>query len=150
MMKTMGDGNLSHPFGRDIDSEALNMSQQQFESLNLSRQHLESMNLTQSSLEAFNNSMYSQGSTSNISNCGSLSEENSPMSYDDENSAMDLTANDNSSNYPADDSANYSSEDFWKKYFRSYGPLETCEASCEYNASEHYHCIADGCQMVLR
>ncbi|XP_045465819.1 zinc finger protein castor homolog 1-like isoform X1 [Harmonia axyridis] len=149
MMKTMSEGNLSNPFGREFDNEALNMSQQQFETLNLSRQHLESINLTQGSLETFNNSIYTQEGTSNISNCGSISEENSPMSYDDENSAMDLSAYDNSNHYQPDDSGNTSSEDFWRKYIKSYGPMENCESSCEFNGSMHYHCITDGCQMIL-
>ncbi|KAL3270460.1 hypothetical protein HHI36_021007 [Cryptolaemus montrouzieri] len=149
MMKTMNEGNLSGPFGREFEGDAVNMSQHQLDSLNLTRQQIENMNMSQSSIDTFNSSMYGQGSASNVSNCGSLSEENSPMSYDDENSAMDLTANENSINYQPDDSMNWTGEDLWKKYFQFFGAQENCGGSCEMSGTEHFHCVADACQMTF-
>ncbi|KAK9884307.1 hypothetical protein WA026_005259 [Henosepilachna vigintioctopunctata] len=145
MMKTM---NESNSFTREFDSEALNTHQQNFESLNLSRQQIENMNISQSSMDAFN-SVYGQSSASNISNSGSFSEENSPLSYDDENSAMDLTANDSYGNLQQDESPNWSMDEFWKKCFQFYSTQDNCIANCEMASTEHFHCMADGCQMVF-
>lgn len=123
MMKTLQDG--STPFNsRDFD------------------QPLEGLNL----------SMFGQsgGGMSNMSNTESLSEQNSPISYEESESAsaMDLSANE--SNFAPDDSVNWSGEDFWRKYCQFFGQHEQCTAKCEFAFSEHYHCFVDNCDTSFR
>lgn len=143
MMKTMQETGANATPLFNIDDNVLNP--QNFESLNLSRQT--SWNLSDPMGVEYGSSMYGQGSASNVSNCESLSEGNSPGSFDDD-SAMDLTANDAS--YMNDEAAsNWSLDDFWKKYFRFHGAQERCEGDCEHCGSEHFHCVADGCKMAF-
>lgn len=124
MMKTLQDGGINLPFSREYD--------QQFEGLNLS--------------------MFNQNSASNLSTSETLSERNSPVSYDDgENaSVIDLSANDSNQTVQEESQSNWNSEDFWKKYCQFFNHQESCTENCEYSYSDHYHCFAEHCNMVFK
>ncbi|XP_044261670.1 zinc finger protein castor homolog 1-like isoform X3 [Tribolium madens] len=116
MMKSLQDGSLTPSFARDYE--------QQLEGLNLS--------------------MFSQNSsTSNVSE--TLSERNSPVSYNEESeSAIDLTAGDSTF-----EETNWNSEDFWKKYCQFVSQQDSCSEKCDFNYSDHYHCVVENCEMVF-
>ncbi|XP_063923888.1 zinc finger protein castor homolog 1-like isoform X2 [Zophobas morio] len=119
MMKSLQDGGINPSFGREYE--------QQLEGLNLS--------------------MFSQNSsTSNMSNTESLSERNSPISYEESDAAIDLTASD--SNLMQEET-NWNSEDFWKKYCQFVSQQDSCSEKCEFNYSDHYHCVVENCEMVF-
>nr|XP_022907167.1 zinc finger protein castor homolog 1-like isoform X1 [Onthophagus taurus] len=125
MMKSLQDGGIGLPFpgGREYE--------QQFEGLNLS--------------------LFSQNS-SNLSTSETLSERNSPISYDDpESSVIDLSANESSVNQMEEkyENPNWNSEDFWKKYCQFFSNQERCLETCEYLYNDHYHCFAEHCNMVF-
>lgn len=126
MMKTLQDGgvNISN-FQREYE--------QNFENLNLS--------------------MFNQSSASNLSNSETLSERNSPISYEESEStsAIDLTANE--CNFPDETitpNNNWNGEDFWRKYCQFFNQQEPCTEKCELSFSEHYHCVMDYCNMVFK
>lgn len=122
MMKTIQDGGVSmSSFQRDYE--------QNFENLNLS--------------------MFNQSSASNLSNSETLSERNSPISYEESEStsAIDLTANDCS--FP-DENPNWNGEDFWRKYCQYFGSQENCLEKCELSFSDHYHCLMEYCNMIFK
>ncbi|XP_068902508.1 zinc finger protein castor homolog 1-like isoform X3 [Tenebrio molitor] len=119
MMKSLQDGAINPSFAREYE--------QQLEGLNLS--------------------MFSQNSsTSNMSNTESLSERNSPVSYEESESAIDLTAGD--SNFMQEET-NWNSEDFWRKYCQFVSQQDSCSEKCDYNYSDHYHCVVENCDMVF-
>lgn len=121
MMKTLQDGGMNLGLPRDYD--------QQFDGLNMGMFH----------------------QNSNLSNSETLSERNSPVSYEEGESsfAMDLSANDSSFNLP-EDAIPWNSEDFWKKYCQFLGQQDTCVENCEYAFSEHYHCLMEYCDIVFK
>lgn len=123
MMKTLQDGSVSLPFSREYE--------QQFEGLNLS---------------VFNQN----SSASQVSNSESLSERNSPVSYEEgeSTSAIDLTAND--SNFGQEESMNWNNEDFWRKYCQFLGHQEPCVEKCEFAYTDHYHCMVESCDAVFK
>lgn len=101
--------------------------------------------------EGLNLSVFNQNSSaSQVSNSESLSERNSPVSYDEEEStsAIDLTAND--SNLGQEEPTNWNSEDFWKKYCQFVGQQDPCVEKCEFAYSDHYHCMVETCEMVFK
>ncbi|KAL1501481.1 hypothetical protein ABEB36_006795 [Hypothenemus hampei] len=82
----------------------------------------------------------------------SMSDRNSPLSYNDESEgalAMDLSASENSNNFPLHEDS-FTSEDFWRKYcqFVHEGPCVFKE-NCDFNGQDHFHCIQDSCEAVL-
>lgn len=99
-------------------------------------------------MEGLNLSVFSH--SSNVSNTESLSERNSPVSYEENesaaSSAIDLTASDSMH----DDNPNWNGEEFWRKYCQMVGPQEGCVEKCEYAYSEHYHCMVENCEMVFK
>lgn len=102
-------------------------------------------------LEGLNLSVFSQQSvSSNVSNTESLSERNSPVSYEENESAsaIDLTASD--SNCGQEENPSWNGEEFWRKYCQMVSGQEPCIERCEYAYSEHYHCMVDGCDMVFK
>ncbi|KAK9744592.1 hypothetical protein QE152_g7649 [Popillia japonica] len=101
--------------------------------------------------EGLNLSMFNQNSASNLSTSETLSERNSPVSYDDgENaSVIDLSANDSNQTVQEESQSNWNSEDFWKKYCQFFNHQESCTENCEYSYSDHYHCFAEHCNMVF-
>lgn len=124
MMKTIGDGSGQPPlpFGREFD--------QQVDSMNFSMYH-------------------SSGNMSTVSNSESLSERNSPVSYDEpENSlAIDLSAND--FNFSQEDSSSRNADDIWKKYCHLVHENQCPNDRCELEYIDHYHCFADNCEMFF-
>lgn len=125
MMKTLQDGGLPFQFSREYE--------QQFEGLNLS--------------------MFQQNSsTSNMSYTESLSEQNSPVSYEEGESsfAMDLSANDASMGAHEEVAISWNNEDFWKKYCLFFDAQENCSDKCEHNYSDHYHCMIEHCDIVFK
>ncbi|XP_025834272.1 zinc finger protein castor homolog 1-like isoform X1 [Agrilus planipennis] len=126
MMKTLQDGNLGlGTLPREYD--------QQLEGLNLSMFHQGSM------------STYS-----NLSNSESMSERNSPVSYEEgeSSSAIDLSGNDFNT-MPQEEAPSWNGEDFWRKYCQYFGSQESCVEKCEYSYSEHFHCVLEHCEMVF-
>lgn len=124
-MKTLQDGGLPFQFSREYE--------QQFEGLNLS--------------------MFQQNSsTSNMSYTESLSEQNSPVSYEEgeSSSAMDLSANDASMGAHEEVTISWNNEDFWKKYCLFFDAQENCSDKCEHNYSDHYHCMIEHCDIVFK
>ncbi|KAJ8921199.1 hypothetical protein NQ315_013671 [Exocentrus adspersus] len=123
MIKTLADGSVapsSMPFARDYEA--------QIDSLNLA--------------------MYNQ-SASGMSNTESLSERNSPVSYEESEStsAMDLSANE--SNFAQEDNINWNSEEFWRKYCQ-FVPENQCPVEkCDYTYTDHFHCFVDSCEMAF-
>ncbi|CAH1155485.1 unnamed protein product [Phaedon cochleariae] len=122
MMKTLSDGSAPPPMSYSRDYEA------QIDSLNLA--------------------MYNQ-SSGGMSNTESLSERNSPLSYEESESAsaMDLSAND--SNFAQDDVLTYNSEDYWRKCCQFVAENRCPKEACELNHSDHYHCFLDNCEMAF-
>lgn len=125
-MKTLSDGSVSTPapFGRDYEAQ------------------IDSMNLSM-----YNQSSGGMSNMSTVSNTESLSERNSPVSYEESEStfAMDLSANE--SNFAQDDNYNFNSDDFWRKYCQ-FVPENRCPSEkCEFNYIDHYHCFVDNCEM---
>ncbi|XP_076256377.1 zinc finger protein castor homolog 1-like isoform X3 [Rhynchophorus ferrugineus] len=107
---------------------------------------------TQIDLANFYNQQNSMSNMSNVSNTESLSDRNSPLSYNDESEgalAMDLSASEASNFPPQEDTLN--SEDFWRKYCQYMPEGQQCNSreNCEYGFQEHYHCIQDNCDVVL-
>ncbi|XP_031358714.1 zinc finger protein castor homolog 1-like isoform X2 [Photinus pyralis] len=88
--------------------------------------------------------------SSNLSNSETLSERNSPVSYEEgeSSSAMDLSANESSFTLP-EDGIPWNGEDFWRKYCNFYGQNEPCLDKCEYAYSDHYHCGMEYCDIVF-
>lgn len=123
MMKTLQDGSVPVQFPREYD--------QQFEGMNLS--------------------VFGQ-SSSNLSNSESMSERNSPVSYEEgeSTSAIDLTANDCVGYNQEESGTNWNSEDFWRKYCQFFGQQEGCPGKCDMAYSEHYHCMVENCQTVFK
>lgn len=125
MMKTIADGSVPPPvpFGREYE--------QQIESMNFSMYH------------------HSSGNMSTVSNSESLSERNSPVSYDEpeSSSAMDLSAND--FNFSQEDSLSRNGEDIWKKYCQLVPENQCPNDRCELEYVDHYHCFADNCEMFF-
>ncbi|XP_018574221.1 zinc finger protein castor homolog 1-like isoform X2 [Anoplophora glabripennis] len=122
MIKTLADGSVAPPmpFARDYEA--------QIDSLNLA--------------------MYNQ-SASGMSNTESLSERNSPVSYEESEStsAMDLSANE--SNFAQEDNINWNSEECWRKYCQ-FVPENQCPSEkCDYTYTDHYHCFVDSCEMAF-
>ncbi|XP_069703969.1 zinc finger protein castor homolog 1-like isoform X2 [Periplaneta americana] len=46
----------------------------------------------------------------------------------------------------------WANEDFWQKYLARFGPTEKCAGGgqCEMLFKEHFHCMAEGCEMIFR
>lgn len=123
MMKTLQDGGVNiSSLSRDYE--------QNFENLNLS--------------------MFNQSSASNLSNSETLSERNSPISYEESESAsaIDLTANE--CNFSDDNPTNWNGEDFWRKYCQYFSQQDHCTEKCDLSFSEHYHCVMDYCHMIFK
>ncbi|KAH1011544.1 hypothetical protein HUJ04_000893 [Dendroctonus ponderosae] len=100
----------------------------------------------------FYNQQNSMSNMSNISNTESLSDRNSPLSYNDESEgalAMDLSASE-ASNFAAQEDT-FTSEDFWRKYCQIVNEGQQCnfKQNCDYNFQEHFHCIQDNCELIL-
>ncbi|XP_030752978.1 zinc finger protein castor homolog 1-like isoform X2 [Sitophilus oryzae] len=103
-------------------------------------------------LANFYNQQNSVSNMSNVSNTESLSDRNSPLSYNDESEgalAMDLSASE-ASNLPSHEDT-FNCDDFWRKYCQFVPENQPCNSknNCEYNFQEHYHCIQDNCELVL-
>ncbi|XP_023012579.1 zinc finger protein castor homolog 1 isoform X1 [Leptinotarsa decemlineata] len=125
MMKTLADGTVGPPMPFNRDYEA------QIDSINLS--------------------MYNQssGGMSNMSNSESLSERNSPVSYEESEStfAMDLSANE--SNFAQEDTVTWNNDDYWRKYCQ-FVPENRCPSEkCDYTHCDHFHCFVESCEMVF-
>lgn len=98
-----------------------------------------------SDFDAVNMNAFAMGMGSNTSE--SLSERNSPISYDEDNSAMDLTAGESNFDEASLNWATHS-EEIWRKYCQLYSGNENC--GCEYVNTEHYHCNGELCEMTFR
>ncbi|XP_050302924.1 zinc finger protein castor homolog 1-like isoform X2 [Anthonomus grandis grandis] len=102
-------------------------------------------------LANFYNQQNSLSNMSNVSNTESLSDRNSPLSYNDESEgalAMDLSASEASNLPPQEDTLN--SEDFWRKYCQFVPESQQCNfTNCEYAYQEHFHCVQDNCEVIL-
>ncbi|XP_057665199.1 zinc finger protein castor homolog 1 isoform X1 [Diorhabda carinulata] len=120
MLKTLTDGNVAPPINFPRDYEA------QIDSLNLS--------------------MYNQ---SNMSNTESLSERNSPVSYEESESfsAIDLSANE--SNFGQEDAVSFNSDDFWRKYCQFVPENQCPNDKCEFMYADHFHCFVENCEMAF-
>ncbi|XP_066257744.1 zinc finger protein castor homolog 1-like isoform X1 [Euwallacea similis] len=93
-----------------------------------------------------------QNSMSNISNTESLSDRNSPLSYNEESEgalAMDLSASE-ASNLPSQEET-LNSEDYWRKYCQFVPETQKCtfKENCHYCFQEHFHCLQDSCEVIL-
>ncbi|XP_065170803.1 zinc finger protein castor homolog 1-like isoform X2 [Atheta coriaria] len=97
-----------------------------------------------SDFDAVNMNAFAMGMGSNTSE--SLSERNSPISYDEDNSAMDLTAGESNFDEASLNWATHS-EEIWRKYCQLYSGNENC--GCEYVNTEHYHCNGELCEMTF-
>ncbi|CAH1129565.1 unnamed protein product [Ceutorhynchus assimilis] len=100
----------------------------------------------------FYNQQNSLSNMSNISNTESLSDRNSPLSYNDESEgalAMDLSASE-ASNFPTQEDT-LLVENFWRKYFQFIPEGQPCNLkdNCDYNFTEHFHCLQDNCEVTL-
>lgn len=122
-------------------------------------------------LANFYNQQNSMSNMSNVSNTESLSDRNSPLSYNDESEgkllednycdfyllcnffkgalAMDLSASEASNFPPQEDTLN--SDDFWRKYCQFVPEGQQCnyKENCDYGFQEHFHCIQDNCEVTL-
>lgn len=118
----------------------------------------------------FYNQQNSMSNMSNISNTESLSDRNSPLSYNDESEgtflpenvkvfskqsefsgalAMDLSASE-VSNFAAQEDT-FTPEDVWRKYCQIVNEGQQCnfKENCDYNFQEHFHCLQDNCELIL-
>ena len=67
-------------------------------------------------------------------------------------SAVDLSSDLSSVSSAANSAPAWANEDFWQKYLARFGPTDKCAGfgQCELLFKEHYHCVAEGCEMVFR
>ncbi|XP_072386834.1 zinc finger protein castor homolog 1-like isoform X1 [Diabrotica undecimpunctata] len=128
MLKTLTDGPVPPPLNFARDYEA------QIDSLNLS---------------LYNQSSGAMSNMSNMSNTESLSERNSPVSYEESESisAIDLSANE--SNFAQEDTISFNSEDFWRKYCQFVPENQCPNDKCEYTFTDHFHCFVENCDMTF-
>ncbi|CAG9862492.1 unnamed protein product [Phyllotreta striolata] len=126
MLKTLTDGPGAVPanFARDYEA--------QIDNLNLSSMYQSTSGMS---------------NMSNLSNTESLSETNSPVSYEESESAsaMDLSANE--SFFAHEDNISYHSDDFWRKYCQFVPENQCPNDKCEYTFVDHFHCFVDNCEM---
>jgi hypothetical protein len=75
-----------------------------------------------------------------------------PASHDQSMSAMDLTSELSSVSAASNSVPPWANEDFWQKYLTRFGPTDKCSGGgqCEMLFKEHYHCLAEGCEMIFR
>jgi len=75
-----------------------------------------------------------------------------PASHEQSMSAMDLSSELSSVPAAANSVPPWASEDFWQKYLARFGPADKClgAGQCEMLFKEHYHCLAEGCEMLFR
>ena len=75
-----------------------------------------------------------------------------PSSQEQSMSAMDLSSEMSSPPVPTNTVPSWASEDFWQKYLARFGPTDKCAGGgqCEMLFKEHFHCMAEGCEMIFR
>jgi hypothetical protein len=75
-----------------------------------------------------------------------------PASHEQPLSAVDLTSDLSSVSSAANSVPPWASEDFWQKFLARFGPTDKCAGfgQCELLFKEHYHCLAEGCEMIFR
>ncbi|XP_023707022.1 zinc finger protein castor homolog 1 isoform X2 [Cryptotermes secundus] len=75
-----------------------------------------------------------------------------PSSLEQSMSAVDLTSELSSVSAASNSVPPWASEDFWQKYLARFGPTDKCAGGgqCEMLFKEHYHCLAEGCEMIFR
>ena len=75
-----------------------------------------------------------------------------PVSHDQPVSAVDLSSDLSSVSSAANSAPVWANEDFWQKYLARFGPTDKCAGigQCELLFKEHYHCVAEGCEMIFR
>lgn len=88
-------------------------------------------------LANFYNHQNCTSNISNVSNTESLSDRNSPLSYNDESEgalAMDLSASE-TSNFPPHQQEDVvlNADEFWRKYCQFVSEGQQCKDGCEYN-----------------
>lgn len=128
MLKTLTDSPAQHPMGFSRDYEA------QIDSLNLSM---------------YNQSSGAMSNMSNLSNTESLSERNSPVSYEESESASAIDLSANESNFAHEDNISYHSDDFWRKYCQFVPENQCPNDKCEFTFIDHFHCFVDNCEMAF-
>ncbi|XP_060532944.1 uncharacterized protein LOC132705965 isoform X2 [Cylas formicarius] len=92
----------------------------------------------------YNSQQQGGGGISNASNTESLSDRNSPLSYNEESEAMDLSASETSNFATAQEEI----EDTWKKFCHVVREGR-CKESCEYSYQDHFHCAARNCRVAF-
>lgn len=75
-----------------------------------------------------------------------------PASHEQPVSAMDLSSELSSVSAASNSAPPWANEDFWQKYLTRFGPTDKCAGGgqCEMLFKEHYHCLAEGCEMIFR
>jgi hypothetical protein len=75
-----------------------------------------------------------------------------PPSHEQPMSAMDLSTELSSASTTANSVPPWASEDFWQKYLARFEATDKCAGGgqCEMLCKDHYHCLAEGCEMIFR
>jgi hypothetical protein len=75
-----------------------------------------------------------------------------PASNEQSMSAIDLSSELSSVSATANSVPPWASEDFWQKYLARFDVTDKCAGGgqCEMLFKEHYHCLAEGCEMIFR